>query len=253
MTAQTKTVIKSYFETGDRPTQGQFSDFIDSYQDYDVTLLTLTSASTGIVVKSSANGVVSRSVTTSAGSQINVTNGSGVAGNIDIKLAPTVDLTTRTALVATASAASNDTTAANTAFVNNIVSARVFSNTVSAFTPTITITNGTASGTLTGFYTKKDKEVTITTQLIINSVSAPSGVITIGNLPFTSISNAGARVACAVYLTGVSANFGTPSAYVDVGTSTIVLQELVGGTVANPGSKLTSSSNISIAATYYTT
>lgn len=33
MTAQSKTTIKSYFETGDRPTQSQFIDFIDSYVD----------------------------------------------------------------------------------------------------------------------------------------------------------------------------------------------------------------------------
>lgn len=33
MTAQSKTVIKSYFETGDYPTQAQFADLIDSYQD----------------------------------------------------------------------------------------------------------------------------------------------------------------------------------------------------------------------------
>lgn len=31
MTAQNKTTIKSYFETGDKPTQGQFGNMIDSY------------------------------------------------------------------------------------------------------------------------------------------------------------------------------------------------------------------------------
>lgn len=33
MTAQSKTVIKTYFETGDKPSQAQFIDLIDSYQD----------------------------------------------------------------------------------------------------------------------------------------------------------------------------------------------------------------------------
>lgn len=33
MTAQSKTVIKSYFQTGDYPTESQFIDLIDSYQD----------------------------------------------------------------------------------------------------------------------------------------------------------------------------------------------------------------------------
>lgn len=33
MTAQSKTTIKSYFQTGDKPTEAQFIDLIDSYQD----------------------------------------------------------------------------------------------------------------------------------------------------------------------------------------------------------------------------
>jgi hypothetical protein len=45
MTAQSKITIKGYFETGDRPTQAQFADFIDSYQDAATNLGTLTSAS----------------------------------------------------------------------------------------------------------------------------------------------------------------------------------------------------------------
>lgn len=37
MTAQSKAVIKSYFETGDKPTQQQFIDLIDSYADLGAT------------------------------------------------------------------------------------------------------------------------------------------------------------------------------------------------------------------------
>lgn len=37
MTAQPKSTIKSYFETGDKPTQAQFIDFIDSYADFGST------------------------------------------------------------------------------------------------------------------------------------------------------------------------------------------------------------------------
>lgn len=47
MTAQNKSTIKSYFETGDKPTQAQFEDFIDSYQDAAANLGTLSSASIG--------------------------------------------------------------------------------------------------------------------------------------------------------------------------------------------------------------
>lgn len=60
MTAQSKTVIKSYFETNDRPTQAEFGDLIDSYQDYSTAVTRLASA------------------VTSAGSSLNVqTDGSG--------------------------------------------------------------------------------------------------------------------------------------------------------------------------------
>jgi len=44
MTAQSKTIIKTYFETGDRPTEGQFSDLIDSYQDVSSLLNNIVSA-----------------------------------------------------------------------------------------------------------------------------------------------------------------------------------------------------------------
>lgn len=47
MTSQSKTTIKSYFQTGDRPTQSQYSDLIDSYQDANSTLLVLASANVG--------------------------------------------------------------------------------------------------------------------------------------------------------------------------------------------------------------
>jgi hypothetical protein len=49
MTAQSKSVIKTYFQTGDRPTQAQFVDFIDSYQDVNSNLTALASAGTGAV------------------------------------------------------------------------------------------------------------------------------------------------------------------------------------------------------------
>lgn len=48
MTVQSKSVIKSYFETGDRPTQQQFIDFIDSYQDSNTNLTLIASASVGV-------------------------------------------------------------------------------------------------------------------------------------------------------------------------------------------------------------
>lgn len=67
MTAQSKTVIKSYFETGDYPTQSQFGDLIDSYQDVN-TLPTLYYTDTG-----SANVyVITSSAFTSLSSMIGI-------------------------------------------------------------------------------------------------------------------------------------------------------------------------------------
>lgn len=42
MTVQTKAVIKTYFERGDKPLQSQFVDLIDSYQDFSVALSALS-------------------------------------------------------------------------------------------------------------------------------------------------------------------------------------------------------------------
>lgn len=48
MTVQDKNTIKSYFETGDQPTQAQFSDLIDSYVDTSAgTISTLTVTGSG--------------------------------------------------------------------------------------------------------------------------------------------------------------------------------------------------------------
>lgn len=37
MSAQTKTVLKTYFESGDRPTAAEFADLIDSFADAPVS------------------------------------------------------------------------------------------------------------------------------------------------------------------------------------------------------------------------
>lgn len=53
MTAQPKATIKSYFEAGDKPTQAQFGNLIDSYQDITTSLTSLSnvvSAATSVQV-----------------------------------------------------------------------------------------------------------------------------------------------------------------------------------------------------------
>ena len=49
MTAITKASVKAYFETGDLPTQAQFEDLIDSYQDASTVLDGIVSAVSGAV------------------------------------------------------------------------------------------------------------------------------------------------------------------------------------------------------------
>ena len=62
MTATSKAVIKSYFESGDTPTGSNFSDLIDSYQDYSPVLnyiaTAASSAQAGYVITSDGAGNV---------------------------------------------------------------------------------------------------------------------------------------------------------------------------------------------------
>ena len=66
MTARDKSSIKAFFETGDTPTQTQFGDLVDSYCDFDSTLLAIASAAqggqTGIVVIEATAQVTTRSI-----------------------------------------------------------------------------------------------------------------------------------------------------------------------------------------------
>lgn len=98
MTAQSKSVIKSYFETGDKPTQAQFGDLVDSYQDIGGTNNYVTGVSAsitnGLVLFTNTSGkaikgvtnsgvviVTSGAVTTPAGTsgQVLTSNGAGLA------------------------------------------------------------------------------------------------------------------------------------------------------------------------------
>lgn len=54
MTAQDKTTIKTYFETGDKPTQTQFANLIDSYQDANSNLTVFASSSNLVALASAA-------------------------------------------------------------------------------------------------------------------------------------------------------------------------------------------------------
>jgi hypothetical protein len=60
MAAQNKTTVKGYFETGDVPTEAQFIELIDSYQDYRAALLSSPASDpTGITGADAVTNIVS--------------------------------------------------------------------------------------------------------------------------------------------------------------------------------------------------
>jgi len=133
MTAQTKTTVKTYFETGDRPTQGQFGDLIDSYQDANSTLLTLASATVN-------NGGIALLATTSI-------NAVGINGIIPTVSAGLVIRNSTSALVATFG---NNGTSSNFASVVVSANATIGGNTSIAGTLAVT---GAVSAASTGSFT----------------------------------------------------------------------------------------------------
>lgn len=204
MTAQTKTVIKSYFETGDRPTQGQFADFVDSYQDADATLGAFTSASGGFIVKSSAAGVQTRGIDGTA-NEITVTDSVGSAGNPTISLPAAISLAGKTltggtivsaALTSpamtgvptapTAALATNTTQLATTAFVASALAALTTITTAGTYTPVLTnSTNITSSTAYVCRWTRVGNVVNVTGPLDATPTSAALAMVTL-TIPVSS-------------------------------------------------------------------
>jgi len=73
VSVQNKTTIKSYFETGDRPTEAQFADLIDSYVDTSAGVLTAPVITGGTITSANINGGNISNVIVS-GSTIALTN-----------------------------------------------------------------------------------------------------------------------------------------------------------------------------------
>lgn len=74
MTAQSKSTIKSYFETGDHPTESQFIDFIDSYQNASSILSDIVSAASGTGVFNVTGSAISLIQTNGTGNIVRATN-----------------------------------------------------------------------------------------------------------------------------------------------------------------------------------
>lgn len=170
MTAQPKTTIKSYFQTGDRPTQAEFGDLIDSYQDANSNLTTLASASVGAV------GLAVLSATTTAAAQNSL--GGGTVGKQLFQAATTA---AATALINAGDMFKSTYDPANIAKQVICVSAvqTLYEKTLSA----PTIANPVTSGTPTGVIASETITPTLTNGTnVAASTAGPMYYQRIGNI-----------------------------------------------------------------------
>lgn len=184
MTAQGKATIKAYFETGDKPTQAQFADLVDSYQDANSTLLQIASASNGMLVKI-GDGIVAARTITGTANEIAVSAGDGINGNPTLALPSTLTLTGKTVTVTTAASATNTTQAASTAFVQ-----QELNRTTGTWTPVLTFATpgdlNVVYSTQTGGYIKMGNLVLVNFNIATSTFthSTASGNMQITGLPF---------------------------------------------------------------------
>jgi len=263
MTAQNKTTIKSYFQTGDHPTQGEFADLVDSYQDAAANLGVLSSAAAPGAV-----GLQLLSCATSASAASIV--GVQAAGAVGAQLYAATTTATATSVLGGGAAGVQIFSATTTAAVFSqlgagTVGTQIFQATTTAqannaltedcdFTPGLQFTSGTATlSTAIGTGFRRGREVSVTCTVIVASVSSPSGVVQVTNLPYPQINIANNRSAPGIYCTGFLNTFtGHPVAYVDPSGSSFVFQEFAAGAVTNPGAKFTAGTQLTLTLTYET-
>lgn len=115
-----------------------------------------------------------------------------------------------------------------------------------------TATPGT-SGTITlasssGKYTKKGREVSISGQMVVGSVSSPVGYLSIGGLPFTGASD---NTPCSIYINGM--NGMTTSVFQGkITNTTVTIFELIsGGSSATAANRMTTNSELTLSITHH--
>lgn len=84
MTVISKAAAKLLFETGDKPTQNDFRDLIDSYQDFSSFLLAYSTAATGMFEKTSADGGTARPIGTLGQFILSYATTASVVGNLNL-------------------------------------------------------------------------------------------------------------------------------------------------------------------------
>lgn len=127
MTAQTTTVLKTYFETGDKPNQSQFSDLIDSYLNLSNTALQVVHSQvtvSGAVNFKSSFGIAGTTTVSGATSIANTLTVTGSAatsltGNVTVGGALAVSAAS-TLGAATLSGNLTVSTSANTSLTGNL-------------------------------------------------------------------------------------------------------------------------------------
>lgn len=198
MTVQSKTTIKSYFQTGDRPTEAQFIDLIDSYQDTTTSLVSLSSATVGTV------GRLLLSTATTAAAQQQI--GGGTTGRNIFQAATTAAVVSQLGAtsVGTQLLQSATTAAANSALGGGAVGVQIYQAATTAAVQNIVASPTVQIGTVTS----------ATGTSVVIPVSSNARAVHVG---FMNVSTNGTSNYRLVLNSDTSAYTGT----VSVGTATI--------------------------------
>jgi hypothetical protein len=120
-------------------------------------------------------------------------------------------------------------------------------------TVTVTATATTGSITLTDntlTYSRIGNTVYFSGFISVSSVSSPTGTLTINGLPFASANNNRNYAAVSVRATGLGGVTTAVQGYVNKGTSTIIIEQMVAGSAATLAGQVSASSSFIISGSY---
>lgn len=248
MPAQNRTVLKSYFQRGLRPTQSNYADLIDSFAL--VSAATPAGGSNGQIQYNNggflAGLTVSGDATLATSGVLTIANNAVTTSKIldasvtTQKLANSLTLVTPNIGVATATS------------VQFGLGTPLNSYEEGTWTPSFTFTSGSiTTSTASGFYTKIGRLVHCSFRIVVNTISSPSGAVLLNGLPFLIGGGAGRDSNGSLRLVGMASTFtGVPILFGRVGTTTASLEEFASGTVTDPGNKFAASAVITGTLTY---
>jgi hypothetical protein len=125
------------------------------------------------------------------------------------------------------------------------------------WTPTLTMASGSCTlTTAVGSYTKIGNRVQLEATVVVNTVSTPSGALTLGGLPFTSLSTpTGMKIPASLWAEGLGAtnSAGTLMAHLATSATSINISRLASGVRTNDvGAAVQAASVISVSISYTT-